>query len=148
MTTTKQGMSLPIYTYAELSADEQRLVDAAIEASEKSYCPYSKFAVGAALLTREGKIFTGCNIENAAWATICAERVAVTKAVSEGYLEFKAISLYTVNKPGGWPCGVCRQYMREFGQEFPVLSVCDVTRSVQRLSLADLLPHSFGPESL
>ena len=131
------------------------LIKKAIEAREKSYCPYSGFAVGAALQTKEGKIYQGCNIENAAYTpTNCAERTAFFKAVSEGERSFTAIAV--VGGPEGasefdWcaPCGVCRQVMKEFCQDdrFQII----LARSVKEYkvyTLAELLPMGFGPDNL
>jgi len=127
----------------------------AIAARKQSYSPYSNFMVGAALLTKSGKIYHGCNIENAAYSpTICAERTAFSKAVSEGEREFSAIAI------AGWPkghtkplqafpCGVCRQLMREFcTNSFKIFVVSDESGKHTEHTLEELLPHSFGPESL
>jgi len=128
----------------------------AIAARKRSYSPYSNFMVGAALLTKSGKVYRGCNIENAAYSpTICAERTAFSKAVSEGEREFSAIAV------AGWPkghtepmqafpCGVCRQVMREFcdSRTFKVLVVNGEQGDYTEHTLEELLPHSFGPESL
>jgi cytidine deaminase len=134
--------------------DYNELSRLAEEARKNSYCVYSNFAVGAALLTKDGKVYTGCNIENASYpAGICAERTAFCKAVSEGEREFKAIAI--AGGPAGeapddaYPCGVCRQFMNEFveGDSFEVLVVHkDLSCSVH--TLGELLPHSFGPKSL
>jgi cytidine deaminase len=122
------------------------LIQQAMAAREQAYAPYSKYKVGAALLTANGKIFQGCNIENASYGpSMCAERVAVFKAVSEGHKEFQAIAVATAN--GGTPCGVCRQVLREFAPNLIVV-VSDVNYNFQVFTLADLLPHSFGPEHL
>jgi cytidine deaminase len=122
------------------------LLQAAIEAREKSYSPYSHYKVGAALLTTSGKIYTGCNIENAAYTpSNCAERTAIFKAVSEGEREFAAIAVVTGN--GGAPCGVCRQVMREFAPNLTVI-IGDTQGDYQVVTLNDLLPSSFGPENL
>ncbi len=133
--------------YDELS----RIAD---EARENSYCIYSNFSVGAALLTKGGKVYQGCNIENASYpAGICAERTAFSKAISEGEREFSAIAIAggpKGEKPNdAYPCGICRQFMNEFvkGDEFDVIVVHnDMSYSVHKLS--ELLPYSFGPESL
>ncbi len=122
------------------------LLQKAIEARQQSYSPYSHYAVGAALLTRSGKIYLGCNIENAGYtASVCAERVAIFKAIFDGEREFEAIAVVTAN--GGAPCGVCRQVMREFSSELIVV-LGDTSGEYQVLSLPELLPHSFGPEHL
>jgi cytidine deaminase len=122
------------------------LLKQAIEARERAYAPYSRYKVGAALLTTDGKIYQGCNIENAAYGpSMCAERVAVFKAVSEGHQDFTAIAVATVN--GAPPCGVCRQVLREFAPNLTVI-IGDLEGNYQVLTLSDLLPHSFGPEDL
>ena len=122
------------------------LLKVAIEAREKSYSPYSHYKVGAALLTTHGKIYTGCNIENAAYTpSNCAERTAIFKAVSEGDQDFAAIAVVTIN--GGAPCGVCRQVIREFAPNLTII-VGSIAGDYQVLSLPDLLPDSFGPENL
>jgi len=122
------------------------LIQQAIRARDNAYAPYSKYKVGAALLTADGKVFLGCNVENASYGpSMCAERVAVFKAVSEGYKEFQAIAVATVN--GGTPCGVCRQVLREFAPNLVVV-VSDVESNYQVFTLSDLLPHGFGPEHL
>lgn len=122
------------------------LFDQAIQAREFSYSPYSHYKVGAALLTKSGKIYTGCNIENAGYtSSVCAERTAIFKAVSEGEKEFVAIAVATSNS--GAPCGVCRQVMREFAPN--LIIICgSVDGNYSVMTLADLLPHSFGPENL
>lgn len=122
------------------------LLKVAIEAREKSYSPYSHYKVGAALLTSHGKIYTGCNIENAAYTpSNCAERTAIFKAVSEGDQDFAAIAVVTIN--GGAPCGVCRQVIREFAPNLTII-VGNIMGDYQVLTLPDLLPDSFGPENL
>lgn len=122
------------------------LLKVAIEAREKSYSPYSHYKVGAALLTTHGKIYTGCNIENAAYTpSNCAERTAIFKAISEGDQDFAAIAVVTIN--GGAPCGVCRQVIREFAPDLTII-VGNITGDYQVLTLPDLLPDSFGPENL
>lgn len=125
----------------------ETLIRRAIEAREMAYAPYSYYAVGAALLTESGRIFTGVNVENAAYpASICAERVAVFKAVSEGERRFEAIAIVTAN--GGMPCGSCRQVLAEFGLETRVLIADDRGTLLREMELADLLPESFGPQNL
>jgi cytidine deaminase len=122
------------------------LLQRAIEAREYSYSPYSHYKVGAALLTKSGKIYTGCNIENAGYtASVCAERTAIFKAVSEDELDFVAIAIATAN--GGAPCGICRQVMREFAPHLTVI-VGSIDGDYEVHSLSDLLPFSFGPENL
>lgn len=128
------------------SSLEQKLVGMAQAARDQAYAAYSNYKVGAALLTEDGEIFTGCNIENAVYpATCCAERVAIFKAVSEGYHHFRAIAVATEN--GGSPCGVCRQVMREFAPKMTVY-ITDAEGAVRETTVAELLPDSFGPEDL
>ena len=129
--------------------DEMRntLIQTAREARRWAYVPYSHYAVGAALLTASGKIYDGVNVENAAYpTTMCAERVAVFKAVSEGEREFTAIAVATSN--GGTPCGACRQVLSEFGLETRVLIADGEGRLIQEASVADLLPGAFQPRDL
>jgi len=123
------------------------LIQAAIEARQWAYVPYSNYAVGAALLTASGKIYDGVNVENAAYpTTICAERVAVFKAVSEGERNFLAIAVVTSN--GGSPCGSCRQVLAEFGLDTIVyLADCN-GKLLQETSVSELLPGAFGPKDL
>lgn len=114
---------------------------------QNSYSPYSHYQVGAALLARSGKIYRGNNIENAGYtASVCAERTAIFKAVTEGEREFVAIAVATVN--GGAPCGICRQVMREFSRNLTIIIGSSQTGEYRVTSLAELLPDSFGPENL
>jgi cytidine deaminase len=133
---------------AKLSNAERRaLIDLANEARRRAYAPYSNYQVGAALRTRSGRIFIGCNVENAAYPTsMCAERVAIYKAVSEGEKEFEVIAVVTVN--GGTPCGACRQVMAEFGLDTLVLVADGEGRLVQETTVAGLLPGAFTPKDL
>ncbi len=129
--------------------DEQRnnLIQTALEARKWAYAPYSNYAVGAGLLTASGRIYEGVNVENAAYPeTICAERVAVFKAVSEGERNFQAIAVVTEN--GGSPCGACRQVLAEFGLEVTVLIADAVGNLLQEMPLRDLLPQAFTPKDL
>ena len=132
---------------------KKELIRKALEARKMSYSPYSGFAVGAALMDSEGDIYTGCNIENASYpATVCAERTAFFKAVSDGVREFKMIAIV-----GGctehleeyaFPCGICRQVMSEFcSGDFEVIAAKN-TDDYKCFKLKELLPHSFGTESL
>lgn len=122
------------------------LVKQAIEAKEYAYAPYSNYKVGAALLTTGGKVYQGCNIENAAYTpSNCAERTAIFKAVSEGELDFKAIAVVTAD--GAAPCGICRQVIREFAPNLTII-VANFAGHYQVFTLPDLLPYSFGPENL
>jgi len=132
----------------KLSDDERHLlIDLAKEASRRAYAPYSNYPVGAVLRTRSGKMFTGCNVENAAYPTsMCAERTAIFKAVSEGEKEFDVIALVTPN--GGTPCGSCRQVMSEFGLDTLVLVADAEGRLVLETTVAGLLPEAFSPKDL
>ena len=127
---------------------DQALVDLAFSMLERSYVPYSHFPVGAALLCADGTVFTGCNIENAACGpTICAERAAVAKAVSEGHRDLSAIAVAGRSEDYCWPCGVCRQVLYEFAPELTVL-VARGDGNYVKLPLKELLPHGFGPGHL
>jgi len=126
--------------------EDRELVQLAQVARKNAYAPYSHYDVGAALLTASGRVFTGCNVENAVYPmAMCAERTAIVKAVSEGQREFAAIAIATRN--GGSPCGACRQVMREFAPHLRVL-LADDAGHVRQFTLDQLLPDSFGPESL
>lgn len=127
---------------------EEELVRRAVEAREHAYTPYSGFAVGAALLAEDGRVFTGCNVENAVYGlTICAERVALFKAVSEGVREFVAIAIACGKAPCP-PCGACRQVLYEFAPDLLVIMADAQGREVRRAKLGELLPRGFGPGSL
>jgi cytidine deaminase len=124
----------------------EALVEAARQARRLAYAPYSRYSVGAALLTRSGEVFTGCNVENAVYpASVCAERVAIFKAVSEGHRDFAAIAIATRN--GGTPCGICRQVMHEFAPSMRVYLVSGDAVAAE-YTVADLLPYGFGPDDL
>jgi cytidine deaminase len=129
--------------------DEERedLILRALEARRWAYAPYSNYPVGAALLASSGRIYTGVNVENAAYPTgICAERVAVYKAISEGERDFVAIAVATAN--GGTPCGSCRQVLSEFGQGIRVLVADEQGKLILETDVAGLLPGAFTPEHL
>jgi cytidine deaminase len=138
------------------SMDNKELTKLAVEARENSYSPYSNFMVGAALITKDGRVFTGCNIENAGYSsTICAERTAFFKAVSEGEMSFEKIAVAGWAKDAkqqaeAFPCGVCRQVMREFCEPdtFKVLVVKNESGDYTEYTLGELLPFGFGPENL
>ena len=124
----------------------EELVAHAAQARKHAYAPYSGYTVGAALLAESGRMYTGCNVENAVYPLgTCAERVAVVKAVSEGEREFKALAVSTRN--GGAPCGACRQTLHEFGQDIVVL-IADATGAYRETTVAELLPDSFGTQDL
>jgi len=129
--------------------DNQELIKLAIDAKEKSYSPYSNFRVGAALLTKDGKVYQGANIENAAYGvTICAERTAVFAAKLEGIDEFSTIAVTSDSNDYIPPCGSCRQVLLELcGQELEVL-ITNGNGEMKSLKLKELLPFSFGDKNL
>lgn len=127
--------------------EKQSLVDLANTARQRAYVPYSNYAVGSSLRTKTGRIFTGVNVENAAYPqTMCAERIAIFKAVSEGERAFEVITVVTDN--GGSPCGGCRQVMAEFGLDTVVLLADGNGRIVKETTVRELLPEAFTPEKL
>jgi cytidine deaminase len=127
---------------------DTELIALAIAMQARSYSPYSHFTVGAALLCADGSVFTGCNVENAAYcAGICAERTAVVKAVSEGHRDFVALAVAGPSEDYCWPCGECRQVLREFAPELRLLCANRDGKWAE-CSLRELLPHSFGPDAL
>ena len=126
---------------------KDKLIQKAKEAWAHAYAPYSHYSVGSAVLTESGEIFDGVNIENAVYPLgVCGERVAIFKAVSEGHRKFRAIAVVTRN--GGTPCGSCRQVMAEFGLETIVLIADTSGKLIQELTVAELLPNSFGEADL
>ncbi len=137
-----------LQSLADVPLWQQRLILTAKDAARNAYCPYSNFPVGAALLTVDKKIYTGCNIENCSWgATICAERVALCKAVSDGHRQFSAIAIYAPAAPktaSSCGCGICRQALAEFGLEIVVLKLLS-DDLVLRYTLKQLLPRPFVP---
>jgi cytidine deaminase len=127
--------------------EKQALIDLANTARQSAYAPYSNYPVGAALRTKTGRIYTGVNVENAAFPqTMCAERVAMFKAVSEGEKEFEVITVVTDN--GGSPCGGCRQVMAEFGLDTIVVMADGNGRIVKETTVRELLPEAFTPNHL
>lgn len=126
--------------------DHEDLIAEAMAAREKAHAPYSQFAVGAALLAKSGRVYTGCNVENASYGlSICAERTAVFKAVSEGERDFEAIAVVTDR--GVTPCGACRQVLMEFGEDIQVI-VANGAGECQVFILQELLPEAFTPKHL
>lgn len=124
------------------------MIALAKKASERAYSPYSKFRVGAAVLADSGKIYTGCNVENASYGlTICAERNAIFHARCEGMKRILAVVVYTPTDRPSAPCGACRQVINEFGEDARIICVCDGPGKID-LKLADLLPNAFGPRNL
>lgn len=128
----------------------EELVEAAKAVREKAYAPYSNFKVGAALLTKEGKVFTGCNVESASYGlTVCAERVAIWKAVSEGEAEseIEAIAVVADTHELTPPCGVCRQIIWEFCGDVPVI-FANLEGKTETVKMSDLLPRAFDTKFL
>lgn len=127
---------------------ERELVERALEMRRLSYAPYSHFRVGAALECEDGSVYTGCNVENAAYgSSLCAERTALVKAVSEGRRRFVRLAVAGDSADYCWPCGACRQMLREFGADLEVLAANREGAYVS-VPLEELLPHGFGPETL
>jgi len=127
--------------------EKQDLVDLANTARQRAYAPYSNYPVGSSLRTKTGRVFTGVNVENAAYPqTMCAERIAIFKAVSEGEKEFEVITVVTNN--GGSPCGGCRQVMAEFGLDTIVILADGKGKIVEETTVKKLLPGAFTPEKL
>lgn len=125
---------------------QDELIVSATAARERAYAPYSHFKVGAALLGKSGRVYMGCNVENAAYGpSMCAERTAVSKAVSEGEREFDAIAVVTKN--GVFPCDTCRQVMIEFAPDMTVI-ISDTHGNVHVTTIRDLLPEGFTPDQL
>jgi len=127
---------------------KEKLYNAAKEVIKNAYVPYSNFPLSAALLTKEGKIFTGVNIENAAYgATMCAERTAIFKAVSEGYRDFEAILILTKTNNPVSPCGSCRQVINEFNQDLEVIMMTKDKNEIIKTN-DELLPSSFSKDDM
>lgn len=131
-----------------MTEQESQLVEAARRARKQAYAPYSNYQVGAALRTATGRIFTGCNIENAAYGvTVCAERVAVFKAISEGEKDLVALAVAASGDDMASPCGTCRQVLYEFAPDL-ILYLTGSTGSIESTTLKQLLPRAFGPAHL
>lgn len=129
--------------------NQQQLIQEAKQIRERAYTPYSKFPVGAALLTEDGTLFTGCNIENAAYpVTCCAERVAIFKAISEGYHRFSQIAVVADTKRPVPPCGSCRQVMSEFFDSNVMIHTSNLHGETKSLPMNELLPFSFAASDL
>src|SRR5215207_1639331 len=127
---------------------EKELVEAAIEVRTRAYAPYSNFKVGAAVRTKNGKIYTGCNVESASYGlTVCAERVAIWKAVSEGEKEFEEVAVVADTEELTPPCGVCRQIIWEFGGDIPVI-LANLNGKTEVVQMKDLLPRAFDTKFL
>ena len=126
---------------------KQKLIDASLQARKRAYAPYSRYFVGAALLSESGKIFEGLNIENASYgATVCAERVAIFNAVSTG--EKKFVAMAVAGEGGGPPCGICRQVLAEFGLDIVLLLVDEDGNLVTETTVRAVLPDAFTPDKL
>jgi cytidine deaminase len=142
----------PRIKYSDLSAETQKVIDAAWQAGKFAWCPYRHFPVGAAILAQnedgERRIFGGCNVMNAAFPTaICAEATAGVKSVSEGYRTFLQVAcIASLDEPGGAPCGQCRQMLREFGKDALIYIVMDKESNAEIWTMDELLPASFGPD--
>ena len=127
-----------------MEIDYKLLMDTAKEAAQKSYSPFSKFAVGAGVLTSSGKVYGGCNIENSSFGmTICAERCAIFKAVSDGEKEILAVAIYSPNEDDCYPCGACRQVMYEFQGETEIVVITEHENKPIPRKLSDFLPFGF-----
>lgn len=130
------------------TVQQRKLEKAARTAAKASYSPYSKFRVGAAVLTESAKIFAGTNVENASYGLCnCAERTAIFSAIAAGERKIRCVVVYTPTKIATTPCGACRQVINEFGPESRVISICDSADRIDTV-LSALLPGAFGPENL
>lgn len=129
--------------------DKQPIIEAAVAAREKAYAPYSNYPVGAAVLAGSGRIYSGCNIENASYGlTICAERVALASAIAAGERTFLGLAIAGGDGTPSMPCGACRQFIAEWADEDLPISVVSAQGQRLDLTLGDLLPHAFTPKSL
>ena len=127
-----------------MEIDYKQLMDKAKEASKMSYSPFSRFAVGAALIEKNKKIYSGCNIENSSFGmTNCAERTAIFKAVSEGEREILAIAIYSPNSDNCYPCGACRQVMFEFQGDDEIIVITEDCGKLDARKLSEFLPFGF-----
>ena len=127
-----------------MEIDYKLLMDTAKEAAKKSYSPFSKFAVGAGVLTSSGKVYGGCNIENSSFGmTICAERCAIFKAVSDGEKEILAVAIYSPNEDDCYPCGACRQVMYEFQGDDEIIVITEDCGRLDARKLSEFLPFGF-----
>ena len=127
---------------------KDELVKAATEVRERAYAPYSNFKVGAAVRTKDGKIYTGCNVESASYGlTVCAERVAIWKAVSEGEKEFEQVAVVADTEELTPPCGVCRQIIWEFGGDIPI-TFANLKGNTETVKMSELLPRAFDTKFL
>lgn len=126
----------------------KKLIEAARKAKRYSYSPYSRYRVGAAILTTDGKIYTGCNIENSSYSlTICAERTALFKAISEGKKKFVAMVISSDNEDFAFPCGACRQVIKELADDIDII-LTNGKKRIKQFRTSDLLPHPFTSKNL
>ncbi|MGR3741748.1 cytidine deaminase [Companilactobacillus sp. DQM5] len=129
--------------------EEELMYEEAKKAFDKAYVPYSKFHVGAVVKTKDGKFYSGCNIENASYGlTNCAERTAIFKAVSDGYREFESILVIGDTKDGCKPCGACRQVMAEFMKKDATVYLTNIKDAFEKYTMEQILPYSFLKEDL
>ena len=127
----------------------EELIYRALEARKNAYCPYSNFAVGAAVLTKKGKIYTGCNVENASYPNgICAERTAISKAISEGERDFVAVAIASASEKMAYPCGMCRQFINEFASDELKIYLVNNENKVMLETFNELFPHGFSRKDL
>lgn len=149
MKTRRPAASAPSASAAAIPAPQLRLLEkAARQAAKASYSPYSRFPVGAAIVCGSGKVFTGCNVENASYGLCnCAERTAIFTAAAAGERIVKAVVVYTPTAVPSSPCGACRQVINEFGPDAIVISICDGPDRIDS-TLEALLPSAFGPKNL
>lgn len=147
----KHDKQVDTQTQDELEKLQHQLVEMEVkarDAAENAYCPHSNFYVGCAVLGDNQKVYAGCNVDNAAYAsTICAESNAIGNAITNGVKEIKAMLIYTPTDVHTYPCGNCRQILNEISGDIPVYSVCNSTE-VKKSSLAKLLPDAYGPINL
>ncbi len=131
------------------TSEEKSLIKEAIRAKKKAYAPYSKYWVGSALMDDRGKVFTGCNVENASYpAGLCAERTAIVKMVSEGGKRIRKIVVAASSQVPVFPCGMCLQVIQEFGSDCEVIAVNKKGDQIQKITMSSLFPFAFDPEKL
>lgn len=135
--------------YKELDSQKRKLVEKALQARKKAYAPYSRYFVGCVVIDNQGHIHTGCNVENASYpAGLCAERVAITKMISEGGKKISELILVGSSVDPVLPCGMCRQVIQEFGEKCTVISVDPKKKKAKIVLFRDIFPEAFTPEHL
>lgn len=135
--------------FEDCKPEIKTLIEKSAEARKNAYAPYSQYLVGSAILTAQGEIFTGCNVENASYgATICAERTAVVKAISQGHQEIKALCVTTTNSPPAFPCGVCKQVLSEFSTPSTEFYLSNPQKEVVKFTYAEFFVNQFTKEDL